>query len=114
MTQPSTWGCPRVADAPQTPEQMSDRIDDSLDALLSSHRGSTTPPYAVAGTVWNDSDVGHLFYHDGSTDFQIAVNVGAPASASATGVAGSVAWDANYFYTCTATDTWKRVAVATW
>ena len=37
-----------------------------------------------------------------------------PASASATGVAGTIAWDTSYIYVCTATDTWKRVAVATW
>lgn len=37
-----------------------------------------------------------------------------PASASATGTAGEVAWDANYVYVCTATDTWKRVALSTW
>ena len=38
----------------------------------------------------------------------------APASASATGVTGSVRWDADYIYICTATNTWKRVAIATW
>ena len=37
-----------------------------------------------------------------------------PASASATGTAGTVSWDADYIYICTATDTWKRVAIATW
>ena len=37
-----------------------------------------------------------------------------PASASATGTAGEVAWDANYIYICTATNTWKRVAISTW
>ena len=37
-----------------------------------------------------------------------------PASSSATGVAGTVSWDADYIYVCTATDTWKRVAIATW
>jgi len=37
-----------------------------------------------------------------------------PASASATGTAGQIAVDANYVYVCTATDTWKRVAVTTW
>ena len=37
-----------------------------------------------------------------------------PASASATGTAGEIAWDANYIYVCTATDTWKRVALSTW
>jgi hypothetical protein len=37
-----------------------------------------------------------------------------PASASASGVAGTIAWDASYIYICTATNTWKRVAIATW
>jgi hypothetical protein len=37
-----------------------------------------------------------------------------PASASATGKAGSIVWDANFIYVCTATNTWKRVAIATW
>jgi hypothetical protein len=37
-----------------------------------------------------------------------------PASATATGSAGMIRWDANYIYVCTATDTWKRVAIATW
>jgi hypothetical protein len=37
-----------------------------------------------------------------------------PASASATGTAGEIAWDANYIYVCTATNTWKRTAITTW
>lgn len=37
-----------------------------------------------------------------------------PASATATGVAGQIVWDANFIYVCTATNTWKRVAIATW
>jgi hypothetical protein len=37
-----------------------------------------------------------------------------PASATATGTAGTVCWDASYIYVCTATNTWKRVAIATW
>jgi hypothetical protein len=37
-----------------------------------------------------------------------------PASASATGAAGEICWDANYIYVCTATNTWKRTAIATW
>jgi hypothetical protein len=34
-----------------------------------------------------------------------------PASATATGTAGDIAWDAGYIYVCTATNTWKRVAL---
>jgi hypothetical protein len=37
-----------------------------------------------------------------------------PASASATGTAGTIKWDASYIYVCTAANTWKRVAIATW
>ena len=37
-----------------------------------------------------------------------------PASASATGTVGTITYDTDYIYICTATDTWKRVAIATW
>lgn len=37
-----------------------------------------------------------------------------PASASDTGNQGEVCWDASYVYVCTATNTWKRAAIATW
>lgn len=38
----------------------------------------------------------------------------APSTATSTGVAGQTAYDANYFYVCTATNTWKRTALSTW
>ena len=37
-----------------------------------------------------------------------------PSAANASGKAGQVCWDTSYIYVCTATDTWKRVAIATW
>ncbi len=37
-----------------------------------------------------------------------------PTSASDTGTAGAIAQDASYIYICTATNTWKRVAISTW
>ena len=37
-----------------------------------------------------------------------------PSSATAAGTAGEIAWDANYVYICVASNTWKRVAIATW
>lgn len=37
-----------------------------------------------------------------------------PASASASGVSGQVAYDSNYIYVCVATNTWKRAALTTW
>jgi hypothetical protein len=36
-----------------------------------------------------------------------------PATSSDTGSEGQVSWDSNYIYVCTATNTWKRAALAT-
>ena len=41
-------------------------------------------------------------------------DVTAPVTASSPGVTGQVATDTGYIYVCTATNTWKRVAIATW
>lgn len=114
MSQASTFGHPLAAESPITPSDVATRVGESLAALLSSHSGAAAPAYAAAGTVWMNSATGQLYLHDGTSDKEIAVNAGVPASASAAGAAGQVAWDADYFYVCTATDTWKRVAVATW
>ena len=41
--------------------------------------------------------------------------VAAPAAYNSTGTAGTVAYDANYWYVCTATNVWKRgVLAGTW
>lgn len=45
---------------------------------------------------------------------RVIIPTATPASASATGTAGHIAWDSSYIYICVATDTWKRVAIATW
>ena len=37
-----------------------------------------------------------------------------PSTASATGKTGTIAYDSTYLYICTATNTWKRVAIASW
>lgn len=37
-----------------------------------------------------------------------------PASAAATGTKGDIRHDSSFIYVCTATNTWKRVAIATW
>lgn len=37
-----------------------------------------------------------------------------PASAAATGTANTIAFDASFIYVCTAANTWKRAAIATW
>jgi len=37
-----------------------------------------------------------------------------PASASAAGTQGDVAWDTDFVYVCVAGNAWKRAAIATW
>lgn len=49
---------------------------------------------------------------DPANGFQIAN--GTPASATATGTAGEMRWDSSFLYICTSSNTWKRVAIATW
>jgi len=42
------------------------------------------------------------------------IKTGTPASAAASGVAGQIRWDSSFIYICVNTNTWKRVAIATW
>lgn len=37
-----------------------------------------------------------------------------PATAGATGVVGTITWDADFIYVCIAANTWKRAALSTW
>jgi hypothetical protein len=49
-----------------------------------------------------------------SSQYRLSTLNTAPSSASDTGTLGEIRIDANYIYICTATNTWKRVAIATW
>jgi hypothetical protein len=50
----------------------------------------------------------------GTLDAQLRSQGTAPAANNSTGTAGDIRYDVDYIYICTATDTWKRVAIATW
>lgn len=69
---------------------------------------------AEDGIILWDAANGYPVISTGGDFEQIPVFGNVPASASATGTAGQMAWDADYIYVCTATDTWKRVALSTW
>ena len=49
-----------------------------------------------------------------STGDLIITTATTPATAGATGQVGTIAWDVDYIYICTATNAWERVAIATW
>lgn len=114
MSQPANFSIPTSAEAPVAPTTMFPRIEGSLQALLSSHSGSTRPSYAVVGTVWQDSDNGQLYLYDGTNDLPIAVQVAVPATAASPGIVGQYAVETGFVYHCVATDTWERTAIATW
>ena len=54
------------------------------------------------------------FFQNTTFNQGVILNDTAPTSPTDTGIAGEIAVDADYIYVCTATDTWKRVALAAW
>lgn len=64
------------------------------------------------GTDSPDLSSGTGIHCAGST-FRIATSR-TPESASATGNTGEICWDSTYLYVCIATNTWRRIAHATW
>lgn len=72
--------------------------------------GTNGPTITATGTSPNQDIV---LTHAGTGNYVFSGSK-TPASAAATGAAGSFAWDADYIYIATAADTWKRVAIATW
>lgn len=78
------------------------------DGALEVHikRAGNTP---IARFLFADGEVGP----SANTKFVIPTSQ-TPASASATGTTGTIAWDSSFLYVCVSTDSWKRVAIATW
>jgi hypothetical protein len=72
MSQASTFGVTRSG--PESPVDMFTRLDENLDAFLSSQSGTSRPSYAVAGTVWLDTTGTPwlLKQYDGAEDITLA------------------------------------------
>lgn len=66
------------------------------------------------GVILWDATGGNVAVSRGGAWRSVSSRTTAPATASSTGTAGDWAYDSGYIYICTATNTWKRVAVATW
>lgn len=58
---------------------------------------------------WIDS-----FFHKSEDVASVLAWAAVPASSGAAGTAGQIAYDADYFYICVATNVWKRVPIADW
>ena len=76
---------------------------------------STATPTENDILLGSDSDAANAtknFTVGSLRDYMITSSV--PSTASSTGVAGTLAYDSSYLYVCVATNTWNRVAIATW
>lgn len=75
-------------------------------------RAQASGGFSIGATaVSTDPGAGNVLL-DGN--LRQGVGTGVPASAGATGIAGTIAWDTGFVYVCTATNTWKRSAISTW
>ena len=78
-------------------------------SIVDIHQDHASASGATALTVTQDSTALAI---DCQGDLAVATKT--PASASATGITGTVTWDGSYIYICSATDTWLRASIATW
>ncbi len=100
------------------------KIKGSTNVFISTSGGGTMAQFTDTGSAYlyysgnlrfDTSALGVTAYGDVTTTGQFRVNAlnAAPASASATGTLGEIRFTATHIYVCVATNTWKRVAIAT-
>lgn len=88
--------------------------DNQFPKLLFLKSAAPATPAADSAAAYLLSDWSLKLKNDSGGVTEIAQIVGVPASASAAGRAGQIAYDSGYVYVCTATDTWKRAALSAW
>lgn len=100
-------------------EAIEENLDKCLIASGVTKDGATYNDECIATPDINGSDY-VISFHDGKVIITVTdddevtlAEATAPASASAPGVKGTVIVTDGYIYTCVATDTWQRVATAT-
>lgn len=93
-------------------EELISVLGDGISKFFSSSpsTSTTTGALVVSGGV----GIGGALHVGGQINGLGSVQPGAPASATAAGTTGQIRWDSDYIYVCTATNTWKRVAISTW
>jgi len=92
-------------------------FDESVDKFIAFT--STGEPTTTVGTHTKaDMEIGALTTSEvdcsGAVAGQIQLEGAAPADSGSSGTQGQIRFDANYIYICTATDTWKRVALSSY
>lgn len=59
----------------------------------------------------NTISISNVTFSDNTSQNTAFLKVSAPANSTSNGILGNIAWDTNYLYICTSTNTWKRVAL---
>jgi len=80
-------------------------------AAVTDYDNTMTPLRRMMLQVAMTSTQTHLVLNTGST---VGIPMATPASAGATGISGTIAFDSNYVYACVSTNTWKRAPLASW
>lgn len=100
------------------------KIKGSTNVVISTSSGGTMAQFTDSGSVFLNHSGSLRFSTSaaGTTTFGDVLTTGifrintlntAPASAAATGILGEIRFTADHIYVCVATNTWKRVAIAT-
>ena len=91
------------------------RYDNNVDALSWRTNNAERARIDSSGRilVGTGSDSGGALFQVNGDRIRVGT-AKTPATSGATGTTGEIAWDADYIYVCTATNTWKRSAIATW
>lgn len=108
--------------ANHTGTQSADTLTDGTTnkAFLAAERTKLTGIETAATANDTDANLKNRVNHTGSqlattiSDLNTAGWVAVPATATSTGVAGQRAYEPGYLYVCVNTNTWERVATATW
>ena len=74
--------------------------------------GDSSINYDGSDMIFNSQEVGSgdFVFNNGN----VIIETKTPSSSSDTGTTGTVCWDADYVYVCTATNTWKRAGLSSW
>lgn len=88
------------------------RFADKIQDTEESRRGTSKSP--VASSYQSQNYVQGVSGWKLNSNGEVEIKGKIPASASAKGKAGTVAISTTHIYVCTALNTWKRVAIATW
>lgn len=89
-----------------------DNVDNTSDLAKPISTDTAAALLAITDMLAEKADQDDLLALSSAVDGKMAEWTAPPLSETDTGTAGALSFDANYLYICTATDTWRRIALA--